>query len=172
MFLFLPLCKIYTLKTSRVISPTQSLVQSFDAPTVFLAGSIEMDQAEDWQTTVIEILQDRFILFNPRRSQWDASWEQSIHNPTFKGQVDWELNALTKADYILFYFSPGTKSPVSLLELGLFASTGKLVVCCPDGFWRKGNVEIVCERYSIPFTSNLNDSIQVLLSMHQKAFVK
>jgi len=27
---------------------------------------------------------------------------------------------------------------------------GKLVVCCPDGFWRKGNFHIICEKYAIP----------------------
>ena len=47
------------------------------------------------------------------------------------------------------YFDPKTKSPISLLELGLFAKSGKLVVCCPDGFWKKGNVDIVCQRYKV-----------------------
>ena len=23
-------------------------------------------------------------------------------------------------------------------------------MCCPEGFWRKGNVDIVCERFGIP----------------------
>jgi hypothetical protein len=27
---------------------------------------------------------------------------------------------------------------------------GKLVACCPDGFWRKGNFQIICEKYAIP----------------------
>jgi hypothetical protein len=54
---------------------------------------------------------------------------------------------MERADLIALYLSPGTKSPISLLELGLYASSGKLVVCCPEGFWRKGNVDIVCKRY-------------------------
>lgn len=29
----------------------------------------------------------------------------------------------------------------------------------PEGFWRKGNVDIVCDRYNIPLFVNLNDSI-------------
>ncbi len=47
------------------------------------------------------------------------------------------------------YFDPDGKAPISLLELGLHARGGKMVVCCPEGFWRKGNVEIVCERYGV-----------------------
>jgi hypothetical protein len=27
---------------------------------------------------------------------------------------------------------------------------GKLVVCCADGFWGKGDFQIICEKYAIP----------------------
>lgn len=53
------------------------------------------------------------------------------------------------------HFEPDTMSPITLLELGLYASSGKLIVSCPKGFWRRGNVEIVCEKYKIPFFENL-----------------
>jgi hypothetical protein len=29
----------------------------------------------------------------------------------------------------------------------------KLIVICPDGFWRKGNVEVVCSLYDIHFST-------------------
>lgn len=117
---------------------------------IFLAGSIEMDKAENWQNKIITYFDDDEItFFNPRRDYWDASWKQEISNPKFKEQVSWELDALDQADVIVMYFDPATKSPISLLELGLFANSKKLVVCCPEGFWRKGNVDIVCERYMV-----------------------
>ena len=53
------------------------------------------------------------------------------------------------------YFDPETKSPISLLELGLFANSGKIHVICPEGFWRKGNVDIVCDEYNIPMYKDL-----------------
>lgn len=71
--------------------------------------------------------------------------------------ITWELDALDLADFIIMYFDPATKSPISLLELGLYSSTGKLVVCCPDGFWRKGNVDIVCKRLGIMQRNNLKE---------------
>ena len=46
-------------------------------------------------------------------------------------------------------FDINTKSPISLLESGLFAKSGKLVILCPEGFWRKGNIDVVCEYYNI-----------------------
>jgi hypothetical protein len=119
--------------------------------TVFLAGSIEMGKAEDWQTKVEKQFEDvdyDVTIFNPRRKDWDSSWEQTIDNRKFREQVEWELTALEKSDIIFLYLSPGTKSPISLLELGLFKDK-EMIVCCPDGFWRKGNVDIVCKRYGI-----------------------
>lgn len=125
---------------------------------VFLGGSIEMGSAENWQKMVEDALVDLpIILYNPRRDDWNASWEQRADNPPFREQVEWELNALEQASIIILYFQPGTKSPISLLELGLFASSNKLVVLCPDGFWRKGNVDIVCERYNVVQFENWRD---------------
>lgn len=114
---------------------------------IFLAGSIEMGEAEDWQVAVVDALSDYDVyLLNPRRDDWNSSWEQRMSNPNFREQVEWELKAQENADIIFMYFSPETKSPITLLELGLFAKEN-IYVCCPDGFWRKGNVEIVCQRY-------------------------
>lgn len=102
---------------------------------------------------------------NPRRKNWDASWKESVENPQFKEQVNWELNALELADWIIFYFDKATKSPITLLELGLFATSKKLMVCCPEGYWKKGNVDIVCQRNQIPQVDNLKALIAWL---HQK----
>lgn len=129
-------------------------------PSIFLAGSIEMGKASNWQDTFTEALADLDgTILNPRRDGWDSSWEQSISNPKFKEQVIWELDMLTKANYIALYFDPNTKSPISLLELGLFSNTKKLIVCCPEGFWRKGNVDITCEYYNILQVNTLEELI-------------
>jgi molybdopterin-guanine dinucleotide biosynthesis protein A len=58
------------------------------------------------------------------------------------------------------YFAPQTQAPITLLELGLFANSQRLIVCCPDGFWRKGNIEVVCARYHIPLTNSLNELLE------------
>jgi len=136
--------------------------------TVFLAGSIETGIAEDWQTKIsnkIAELEMPVTIFNPRRDSWDSSWEQRESNPEFSKQVNWEMDRLEECDIIFMYFSPGTKSPISLLELGLYADSGKMIVCCPDGFWRKGNVEIVCSRYNIPLHDNLEHAMICLSSV-------
>jgi nucleoside 2-deoxyribosyltransferase len=126
--------------------------------TVFLAGSIETGGAENWQDQIIAMLANSDVtVLNPRRPQWDNSWEQSLDNPAFVKQVNWELDALQSADCIVLYFDPATKSPISLMELGLFADSKKLVVCCPEGFWRKGNVDIVCRRHAVPTVETIEE---------------
>jgi hypothetical protein len=134
-----------------VFKPPAPFELTAGATSVFLAGSIEMGVAEDWQSEVAARLADLdVVILNPRRDEWDATWRQSRDDPRFRGQVEWELGGLERATVVALWFAPATRAPVSLLELGLTARSGKLVVGCPDGFWRKGNVEVVCERHGIP----------------------
>lgn len=130
---------------------------------VFLAGSIELGQAEHWQKKVIDALSDKPIRFlNPRRDDWDSSWSQDINNEQFVEQVIWELSSLEMAQIVIMYFDPNTKSPISLLELGLHAKEQKLVVLCPEGFWRKGNVDVVCEYYGINQVDTFEELIEFI----------
>jgi len=127
---------------------------------VFLAGSIEMGRAENWQQRVERLLMNvPGTIFNPRRDDWDDSWVQSIDNAQFREQVEWELEAQECADVIAMYFAPETLGPISLLELGLFAHSGKMIVCCSEGFWRKGNVDIVCHRYGVRRVGSLAELV-------------
>jgi hypothetical protein len=142
--------------------PPTPLPSSFDEPTVFLAGSIEQGHAVDWQAQAARALEPHGVtVLNPRRDTWEASWEQRITSAPFREQVEWELDGLTRCESVLMYFAPGTQAPITLLELGLVAPSGKLIVSCPDGFWRKGNVEIVCARFGVPVVDELDEAIEL-----------
>lgn len=128
---------------------------------IFLAGSIEMNKAVDWQQEFISQFESEDVsIFNPRRTDWDNTITQSKDDSRFREQVEWELIHLTTADLIVMYLQPGTISPISLLELGLYA-TKNIVVCCPEGFHRRGNVQIVCEHYNIPVVDDLYSLINI-----------
>jgi len=145
---------------AQVFKPPTPLPTDRQTASVFLAGSIEMGLAEDWQAEMERALADLDVLIlNPRRDAWDSSWVQSIDNPLFREQVEWELGGLEQADVVAMYFAPTTKAPVTLLELGLRARAGGLVVCCPPGFWRRGNVEIVCRRFDAPLLNTLPELV-------------
>ena len=134
----------------------------FSQPSIFLAGSIEMGTAEDWQAFAIQQLNDyASVIYNPRRENWDASLRQEIDEAQFNIQVNWELENIENCDMVIMNFIPNTKSPITLLELGLVASQNpsKLHVICPEGFWRKGNIDIVCNRYGVKTYESLEDAL-------------
>jgi hypothetical protein len=141
--------------------PSNFALRDRRLPTVFLGGSIEMGKAVNWQMSMGNTLREMgYNVLNPRRDDWDSSWEQLYENPKMYQQVSWELNGLEVADIILIWLENDTLSPISLLELGKFADTGKVVVYCANNYLRKANVDIFCSRYNIPIFNNPYDLCQ------------
>lgn len=133
--------------------------------TIFLAGSIEMGVAEQWQERVVAMFAGTpWTILNPRRDDWDNSWKQSMEDERFVEQVQWELQGLEDCEHAIVYFSPDTKAPITLLELGLLSQLApeKTIVVCPDGFYRKGNVSVVCDRYRLRMCNTLEDAANLI----------
>ena len=129
---------------------------------VFLGGTIERC-AEPWQEKVAQRLAHLPVtVFDSRRADWDASGAERGNRLRTKEQADWELDQQKRADVVAVYFHPKTQAPVSLLEFGLAAARapGKVVVCCPDGFPKKGNVEMVCERLGVPMVESFDELVE------------
>ncbi|HSD87049.1 MAG TPA: nucleoside 2-deoxyribosyltransferase domain-containing protein [Kofleriaceae bacterium] len=103
---------------------------------MFLAGSTELNAGTNWQTELVAILRSRNVMI------------LNLH------QREWEIDSLERADLIAMWFAAETVAPITLLELGLAARSDKLVVGCPDGYWRKSNIEVVCSRFGIPLTTD------------------
>lgn len=119
--------------------------------TIFLAGTIDLGNSEDWQAKEAEFFNNKgFDVFNPRRKNWPEE-----NSKEFDIQVNWELDCLDICDYVIMNILPDSKSPISLLELGLYIN--KVYVICSDKFYRYGNVRIVCERHGIELNSDMDD---------------
>lgn len=145
--------------------PKSGLVSSLTTTEVFLAGSIEMGKARDWQQDVIARYRGvkSLTLFNPRRADWDPSWAQSPTNERLLEQIDWELEHLERADYVFFYFQGDTMSPVTMMELGLALNAGTdMIVVCEPGFWREANVVRTCERSGIEVYTTIEEGLEEL----------
>ena len=95
----------------------------------------------------------RWLFFNPRRREFHASPAEMEY------QVAWELAHLEAADLIVMNLLGDSRSPISLLEMGLYARSGKLFVACSPDYYRYDNVRITCRRYGVP----LYDSLTALL---------
>ncbi|KAI1196958.1 hypothetical protein F5X97DRAFT_195604 [Nemania serpens] len=120
------------------------------AKTVFLAGTTSPTDDGDWREHLSSLLADQpLTIYDPARPDWDSTWREDMSFAPFGEQVAWELDMQEAADIVVVYFHPATKAPVSLLELGLCARTGKAIVVCPEGYWKRGNVQVVCARFGI-----------------------
>ncbi len=140
-----------------------------DAKSVFLAGTIDNGDSLNWQDKVIIELINLGIeceVYNPRREHWNP-------NPTkeeMEKQIKWEQDHLDKADLIIMVFSDESQSPISLLELGLYAESVKLLVFCTDKFWRYNNVHLTCEKYLIPLVNStkIKDIIKEIKNIYKQ----
>lgn len=133
--------------------------------TVFLAGTIDNGEGKNWQQDTIETLSNfdlpYLTIFNPRRDSWaaNASEEEVLK------QIDWEQEHLEKADLIVMCILDESKSPISLMELGQWADSGKLVVFCTGKFWRHTNVKWMCDNYNIELheTNDVDSIVDYIL---------
>lgn len=132
-----------------------------------------MGKAVQWQKRMaLELSRYPITVNNPRRGHWDPTATQQAKNEAFRHQVEWELSALEQADVICFFFDVKTLSPVTMVELGLWASSGKVIVCCGDKYWRAGNVHLVCERYGIPMVRSFAELPDAIVDMLKQKGMK
>lgn len=138
--------------------------------TVFLAGTIDNGNSEDWQTNTFEILKNDEVCFiNPRREKWNSTLTQDITNPDFNYQVNWELDNIRDCSIVFCFIGGKSLSPITLMELGWLSAHNQYnnpiptIVVCEDSFWRKGNVEVIASRTNQFFLfSNMDDGITQL----------
>ncbi len=138
----------------KLITAPEPYVYGLTQADIFLAGAIDMGNAVDWQAYVTEKLaQEDVTIVNPRRAKFDES--------TLDEQINWELFALERVDYIFMWFPKDSKAPISFFEAGMYLKSGKLIIGAEQGFYRRRNLEITTSRYFV----SLHDSIQSMLAM-------
>lgn len=137
---------------------------------IFLAGTIgggvksETSHKVNWQKEAIELIDKtypycNFTIFNPRRDNWPEKGDKA----NIDYQIQWELDHMEKADQIVMNILGDSLSPITLMEMGLWAGKdpSKLIVHCPKDFWRYDNVYNLCERYGITRYDSLESMIKV-----------
>lgn len=121
-------------------------------PSIFLAGTTSKTGEPDWRETLTQALAEYAItIFNPKRDDWDSTWREDFSDERWAEQVQWELDMQEAADIVVVFFHGVSPAPISLLEFGLCARSGKAIACALDGYSKKGNVEAVCRKYETTF---------------------
>lgn len=123
---------------------------------IFLAGTIDNGDSIDWQSKLIDKLfsyNTNLEIYNPRRLDWCPTPTKEL----LREQINWELEHLENSDLIVMIILDESKSPISLLELGLHAHTNKIIVFCTENFYRFDNVFVTCQKYNIPLVKNVTE---------------
>jgi hypothetical protein len=60
------------------------------------------------------------------------------------------------------YFPEHAKAPISLLELGLYAKSGRMLVAVHPNFYRRANVVHTCIEYGVPQFDSLSTVVGII----------
>ena len=130
---------------------------------IFLAGSIDQPEDNHWRKRAIDFMRDSWFnakenntsitVYSPRRD--DNTWLPEYENE----QATWDMSMLAMVDYIVLHLTGDTISPVSLLELGMFAGDPRLRLSVDDSYSRKQIVELYYTYYGNMVYSSWLDSI-------------
>jgi len=143
----------------KVIYPRTN--EELEGKSIFLAGTIDNGNSENWQEEIINLYKnDEVTFFNPRRKYWNPLMNSELKDE-LEYQIKWEQEHLDKADLIIMCLLDNSKSPISLLELGLYAQSKKIIVFCNDLFYRYQNVKLTCDKYGIPLKKFNKSKIKI-----------
>ncbi len=159
---------------ARTITAPNRFFNETAPNSVFLAGTIDNGNSDDWQTDAanrVHALGLNIDVYNPRRDEWDPT----LGLEEVVVQIQWELERLTNSNFVLLYFADESVSPISLLELGMILEqttknpNKQLFVVCNKQFWRHTNVVVTCHRYGIRVHSTLDSGLNELYAALQDA---
>ncbi|KAI1074598.1 hypothetical protein F5B20DRAFT_562824 [Whalleya microplaca] len=159
------LIKMTSSQKSQVIhAPSEEPITGIKS--VFLAGTTTAVGNVDWREKLSASLYEHPItIFNPNRPDWDSTWREDINFEPWRKQVSWELDKQLKADFVVVYFRPATDAPISLLEFGLSAQVpGKVIAIAPEGYSKRGNVQIVCHKFGITFLDDIDKLHEIIIN--------
>ena len=135
---------------------------------LFIGGTIDDGYCRDWQKDLVESLKkhpfsDNFTVLNPRDSSWELTIEQTDSDPKFRKQVDWEQDGLLHSSLIFMYFMGGSRSIISMSELGQYCNSGKVIVSADKNYFKRGNIEVLSRRNSFPLYDNLQEGVDATI---------
>lgn len=140
------------------ITPDNKKRKNNKYKSIFFAGTIDNGDSINWQEELSKLLEQLNVnIYSPRCLNWNPNCTKN----EIVNQIKWEQKHLDNSDMIIMVLLDNSKSPISLLELGLYAKSKKIIVFCTDKFYRYDNVQLTCEKYNIPLINSTDIDIIV-----------
>lgn len=147
--------EIKMIYTSEMILPEKEKNSRY----FFLAGSMDLQLEKPWRQSLIKELPESIHVFDPTCMN-----HGSLNEEEMRKHIQWELDAMELADRILLNFLPNASSPISMVEMGLYTMTDKLIVVCPKEFHSYRYIKQLCKNYTTPFFEDLGKAKTMLKS--------
>jgi len=128
---------------------------NIEKPSLFLAGSMDIKGQTNWRERATEQFQAYYHIFDPTHTN-----HSNLNDTEMSKHIKWEWEALNRSDLILLNFTAQAKSPMSLLELGMYISSGKIVVVCPKEFYQAHYINTLCTEHKVPIFESIDDILQ------------
>ncbi|WP_055447706.1 nucleoside 2-deoxyribosyltransferase domain-containing protein [Lacinutrix mariniflava] len=123
----------------------------------FLAGSMDFNESNSWRQKIMQEMKHLVHFLDATRIE-----HNDFSDSQMKEHIEWELDALIISDKIILNFKEDSKSPISILELGMYVKSSKLVVVCPNKFYQRRYINVLCNKYNTPFFDSFDEAIEYL----------
>lgn len=138
-------------------------VKSPKSPAIFLAGPTpRTPDVPSWRPEAIHLFQQHQFtgsLFIPESQS--GTYSSYLH------QVEWELEHLEKADYILFWIPRNLKNMPAFttnVEFGLYAKSDKIIYARPDDAPKNKYLDVLYKKFNTrPIFSSLPSAVDFLI---------
>lgn len=119
---------------------------------IFLAGSMATGSQVNWRQTVIDAFGEKYHFLDPTNLKHDSLTDVEMRN-----HIKWEFDGLRIADFILLNFLPDSLSPISMVELGMYIASKKLIVVCPKEFYKWRYIDTLCKEHNTLIFNQLEE---------------
>ena len=142
-------------RRGNLFTPKKDIVVSTNK-TIYLGGTIH--SKNNWQKDVVNHFRDQgYDVYNPVKR-----WGKDIVQAELDKFIEWQLDALEKADIIVLNIDEHSRSFTRLFEFGLYANlpSKKMTVYCSPKSPIFTHVRVTCKKYNVEFYGRtvLNES--------------
>ena len=155
--------KILLVGSESIDTPSDNGQPSnFDWQGKFIAGIASLT---DTEKGLLMFKNKKYIIINCTYIPKMMPEVNMPQNVELLNKYNYILDMANQADGIFCNILKKTQSPIPLFEFGLFVSSSKLVIRCPEEYPYSSLIKLICERSNIPLLPGKSSVKDVLFSL-------
>lgn len=136
---------------------------TYDWQNKFIQGTASIANPQDG---LIMFKNAKYVIINAKYIPVITPDAMTPANQELINKYNWILEMANCSDIIFCNILKKTTSPIPLMEFGLFATSQRLVVRCPETYQYFQVVKLICERSNIPLLQSKSTVKDVIFSAY------